>query len=149
AELMRTALSHSLPTGEAELDTFSAGLLAFRRAFEAWSRRRRQVETCASAIREAASRAATAVQKLARAQERLIEATRIERDIGTRLRALDAAAGIGYRRIVERLDALAAERDGLEKQRAAVSKELEELLQKIGQLQIAVDTAEVDRQRAD
>lgn len=149
AALMRTALAHSLPTGETELDAVSAGLVAFRRAFGAWSRRRRQVDTCAIAVRDAASRTATAEQKLAPTKERLNEATRIERDIEARLRILESTVGVDYRAIVEQLDTLLAEREDLEKRRIEISKELDELLRKIGKLETAVDTAEADRRLAD
>lgn len=149
AALMRTALAHSLPTGETELEAVSAGLLAFRRGFEVWSRRRHQVETRAIAVRDATSRSETAEQKLAPAQERLNEATRIERDIGARLRILESTVGVDYRAIVEQLDALLAVREDLEKRRTETSKELDDLLRKIGKLETAVDAAEADRQRAD
>jgi uncharacterized protein (TIGR02680 family) len=147
--LTAAAAEHELPTARPRLDELAVLLQRFDRQVAAWSGRRRELAAARRAADRQADVARHAAEQAAELEEQAAASDRDHRELAARLRALDETVGREYREVVAQLDACRDERSSLEGRGRELQEERLALGRQLGQLELALETVEQQRQEAE
>jgi uncharacterized protein (TIGR02680 family) len=146
--LTALASEHGMPTERGALDALSLALRRFREQADNWLD---EVGGLASARREFGTLLAKSERAAAAAQGREEEAGQAEAthsQLAAKLAAVEGTVGADYREILARLEAARTRRDDLRSKVEAAHQDLNQLSQRLGQLESARASDAVARDKA-
>jgi uncharacterized protein (TIGR02680 family) len=140
---------HGVPTDAQELVRVEAGLSRLQDAVVTWARRRRELRRAEQDHVTAADRAARAEREAARAVEALESSERDARAVAGRVKTLESSLGAGYAEVLSRISGLDEERAGGRSRQRELAQGIPRLERRVGELDKTVETAAVERARAE
>ncbi len=140
---------HGLPAERAGLDTVDEGLRRLESAATTWARRRRETAAATMALGRAEQRAAADAARADQADADHAAARAEARQVEARAAALDATVGVEYHQVLQRIEALQAERSDAGRLVDELRGRIPGLRQRVGELSQVVRDAADARQQAE